>query len=99
MNGDREYQRYEGVLAWHPERKSLYEISFAYDGTITEVLIDLTDKDTMKLGWTPIRPDKPPQVRQVIHFIDRDHFRWVVTLRDGENWKQLIDATWQRKGD
>ena len=25
MNGDKEYQRYEGILAWHPEKKSLYE--------------------------------------------------------------------------
>jgi hypothetical protein len=25
-NGDKEYQRYEGVLGWHPKKKSLFEI-------------------------------------------------------------------------
>jgi hypothetical protein len=27
MNGDKEYQRYESIMAWHPEKKSLYEIN------------------------------------------------------------------------
>jgi hypothetical protein len=95
--GDREYQRYESVLAWHPSKKSLFEISFAFDGSLTEVLIDCKDKDTLHIGWTPYNPDKPGRVRQTITFLDNDSFRWVVTLRDGSEWKQLIDATWKRK--
>jgi hypothetical protein len=97
MDGKREYQRYEGVMAWHPEKKSLFEISFAYDGGITEILIESKDKDTLHLGWVPFHPDKPSRVRQVIKFLDHDSFRWVVELKDGEEWKQLIDATWKRK--
>jgi hypothetical protein len=96
-DGDREYQRYESVLAWHPEKKSLYEITFAFDGAINEILIDSQDKDTLHLGWTPYRSDKPAPVRQVIQFLDRDRFRWTVTLKDGEGWKQIIDATWKRR--
>jgi len=30
-DGDKEYQRYESVMAWHPEKKSLFQISFAFD--------------------------------------------------------------------
>jgi hypothetical protein len=96
-DGDREYQRYESVLAWHPEKKSLYEITFAYDGNINEVLIESKDKDTLQIGWTPIRADKPSPVRQVIQFLDQDRFRWTVTIEDGAGWKQIIDATWKRK--
>jgi hypothetical protein len=97
MNGDKEYQRYEEVMTWHLEKKSLYEISFAFDGGITEVMIEAKDKDTLHLGWVSANPDKPSPLRQVIQFTDKDHFRWTVTLKDGENWKQLIDATWRRK--
>src|SRR5579862_6490985 len=38
-DGDKEYQRYEGIMAWHPEKKSLFQISFAFDGAVTEVLM------------------------------------------------------------
>jgi hypothetical protein len=95
-DGDKEYQRYESVFAWHPEKKSLYEISFAVDGSISEVLIESTDANTLRVGWVPFRPDKPQPVRQVIQFLDNDHFRWVAELQQGGEWKPLIDATWKR---
>jgi len=85
------------VLAWHPEKKSLFEISFAYDGGVSEFLIESKDKDTLHIGWMSFVPDKPSNVRQVIKFLDRDHLQWVVSVKDGETWKQLIDATWTRK--
>jgi hypothetical protein len=97
MNGDKEYQRYEGVLAWHPEKMSLFEISFSFDGSISEYLIESTDKDTLRIGWQPFNPDKPPRVRQVLKFLDKDSFQWTVSLKDGDDWKPLIDATWKRK--
>jgi hypothetical protein len=97
MDGDKEYQRYEGVMAWHPEKKSLYQVSFAFDGSVTEVLMETKDKDTLNIGWTPFAEGKPSKVRQVIRFLDNDRFQWTVALQDGEQWKQLIDATWKRK--
>ena len=96
-DGDKEYQRYEGILAWHPERKSLFEISFGIDGSISEILIDRKNDDTLHFGWTAYQADKPSRVRQVIQFTDKDHFRWTVTIKDGDGWKQLIDATWKRR--
>jgi hypothetical protein len=97
MNGDREYQRYEGILAWHPEKKSLYEISFAFDGAVTEYLIEAKDKDTLLIGWAPVADVKPSRVRQTLRFLDKDRFQWVVEMKNGELWQQLIDATWKRK--
>ncbi|HEV3262632.1 MAG TPA: hypothetical protein VG013_37680 [Gemmataceae bacterium] len=94
----KEYQRYESVMAWHPEKKSLFEISFAFDGGVSEVPIESKDKDTLHIGWVPYDKGKPSRVRQVITFLDKDSFQWVVTIKDGEEWKQLIDATWKRKG-
>src|SRR5438445_3839192 len=49
---DKEYQRYEVVFAWHPKKKSLYEISFVFNGEIHEVLIDMKDADTLQIGYT-----------------------------------------------
>jgi hypothetical protein len=98
MDGDREYQRYEGIFAWHPEKKSLYHVSFAFDGGMTETLVDVMDKDTLHLGWTPFVKDRPQAVRQTIRFLDDDRFGWVVELKKGDKWVQLIDATWKRKG-
>jgi hypothetical protein len=97
QDGKKEYQRYEGVMAWHPEKKSLFQISFAFDGSLTETLIESKDKDTLHLGWTPFAEGKPSKVRQVIRFLDNDRFQWVVSLQEGDGWKQLIDATWKRK--
>ena len=97
-DGDKEYQRYEGVMAWHPEKKSLFEISFAFDGSLTEVLIEPKDKDTLHIGWVPFTAGKPSNLRQVIKFVSQNEFQWTVSMKEGENWKQLIDATWKRKG-
>jgi hypothetical protein len=97
MDGANEYQRYESILAWHPEKKSLFEISFAFDGGLTEVLIETKDKDTLQIGWTPYTEGKPSKVRQTIRFLDNDRFQWIVLLKDGEEWKQIMDATWKRK--
>ena len=72
MDGQREYQRYEGVLAWHPEKKSLFEISFAFDGSLSEVLIESKDRDTLLIGWQPFHPDRPSKVRQTLKFLDQD---------------------------
>ncbi len=96
-DGDKEYQRYEGVMAWHPEKKSLFQISFAFDGTITETIMESKDANTLHIGWVPFTPEKLSSVRQVIRFLDNDSFQWIVSVKDGEAWKQLIDATWKRK--
>src|SRR5437868_2798061 len=97
QDGDKEYQRYEGVMAWHPEKKCLYQVSFAFDGSINEVRIEIKDKDTLHVGWVPLAEGKPSPVRQVLRFLDNDRFQWTVSIRDGDGWKQLIDATWRRK--
>jgi hypothetical protein len=94
---DKEYQRYEGVMAWHPDKKSLYQVSFAFDGSISEVLMESKDKDTLHVGWTPFAEGKPSNVRQVLRFLDNDRLQWIVSIQDGEQWKQLIDATWKRR--
>jgi hypothetical protein len=97
-DGDREYQRYEAVFAWHPEKKSLFQISFAYDGSMTQTLIDAKDDNTLHVGWTPFAKDRPSPIRQTLHFLDNDRFQWVVEQKQGDKWVQLIDATWKRKG-
>ena len=96
--GDKEYQRYESIMTWHPKKKCLYEITFAYDCNISEVVIEPKDRDTLLIGYTPFHADQPQNVRQVLKFKDNDHFVWTVLLKQGEEWKQIIEATWERQG-
>ncbi len=96
-NGDKEYQRYEGIFAWHPEKKSLFHISFTFDGSISEVLVEAKDKDMLEIGLRPFAEGKESKVRQTIRFLDNDRYQWVVFLKNGDSWQQIIDATWKRK--
>jgi hypothetical protein len=104
MNGRTEYQRYESIMAWHPRKKCLYEISFTYNGDISEHVIDVVGAETLHIGFTPFETDtaasskpSPASVRQVLKFIDADHMTWTVTMKQGGEWKQLIQATWARQ--
>jgi hypothetical protein len=96
--GKSEYQRYEGILAWNPRKKSLYEVSFAHNGEMTEVLIDPVNKDTLHIGYQPFHEGEPQNVRQILHFAGDDAFVWTVSLKMGNDWTRLIEATWKRKG-
>jgi hypothetical protein len=95
-NGDSEYQRYEGVFAFHPQKKCLVHYNFAYNGDVTESVVDVVDATTFHVGWTPF-DGKPSNLRQVLRFTDEDSFVWTVFLKKGDGWDQLIEATWHRK--
>jgi hypothetical protein len=92
-----EYQRYEGVMAWHPNKKNLFIISFAYDGNMTENIVETKEDDTILIGFVPFHQGEPSKVRQTIKFKDKDHFTWKVELQGKGSWQELIDATWVRK--
>ncbi|HEV2946511.1 MAG TPA: hypothetical protein VGX70_03995 [Gemmataceae bacterium] len=92
-----EYQRYDAVMAWHPKRKQLFIISFAYDGGMTENVIEPKADDTILIGFVPFQEGEPSKVRQTIQFKDNDHFTWRVELQSDSGWQELINATWVRK--
>jgi hypothetical protein len=94
---DRENQRYESTMAWHPRKNCLYEISFAFDGNLTEHRIETKDEDTLLIDFSPFDPENPGKVRQTLRFVDRDHHTWKVELKTDAGWQTLIDATWVRK--
>src|SRR5579872_5019495 len=97
MHGEREYQRYESTMAWHPERKCLYEISFAFDGAVTEYRLEAKDKETILIDFTPLDEAHPGKFRQTLHFVDDDHHTWKVEFKADSGWQTMIDATWARK--
>src|SRR5262249_42673978 len=93
----KEYQRYEGVMAWHPKKKSLFEISFAFDGAISEYILESKDNDTLQIGFVPYTEGEESKVRQTIKFNDNDSFVWTVSIKADDGWKQLIESTWHRR--
>lgn len=96
-DADKEYQRYESTMAWHPRKNCLYEISFAFDGNLSEHRIETKEDDTLLIDFTPLDPESPGKVRQTLRFVDRDHHTWKVELKTDAGWQTLIDATWVRK--
>jgi hypothetical protein len=59
--------------------------------------METKEKDTFHIGYTPFHEGKPQNLRQTIRFTDKDHFVWTVQMRLGDDWMQLIEATWVRK--
>jgi len=94
---DSEYQRYEAIMAWNPKKECLFQISFAFNGEMTEALIESKDRDTLNIGWNPYREGDAGPVRQTIKFKDDDHFVWTVWIKNGKEWQQIMEGTWQRK--
>lgn len=94
---DKEYQRYDGTFAWDAAHKRLVHISFAYNGSFSETVVEVKDPDTFQLGYVPYVEGQPSQVRQTLHFTGKDEFVWIVQLRSGDGWKKLIEATWHRE--
>ena len=92
-----EYQRYDAVMSWHPKKKQLFIISFAYDGGMTENVIEPKGDDKILIGFTPFHEGEPSKVRQTIQFKDNDHFTWRVELQGDGGWQELINATCVRK--
>jgi hypothetical protein len=95
--GASEYQRYEGVFAWHPRKKALVQYSFAFDGNLSESVVDVVDADTFHVGWTPWSSDELGKVRQTLKFTSPDSFTWTVVIKKGDKWEQLIEAVWRRQ--
>jgi hypothetical protein len=92
-----EYQRYDAVFAFHPKKKCLYQVSFTYKGDINETVIETAGEDTLHIGWKPFDANEPSNVRQIIKFVGKDSYVWTVQVKDGDDWKKLIEGAWTRK--
>jgi hypothetical protein len=85
------------VFGWDPKRKRLFEISFAFNGELSEHVIEPAENDTLKIGWTPFNADESANVRQTLQFKDRDTFVWTVWIKNKGDWQRIMQGTWRRK--
>jgi hypothetical protein len=92
-----DYQRYEAIFGFDPAKKSLYEVSFSFDGRMSEYTIEPKDASTLQIGWSPFGNGETPRIRQTIQFQDDNTFTWTVWMKDKGDWKRLIEGTWRRK--
>lgn len=98
-DGDKEYQRYETVMAWHAAKKSLVILSFPYNGGVWENRVEPANDDGLHIGWAPYNEGDSPSLRQTISFKGKDAFLWKVEGKQDGAWKPLIEATWKRKAN
>jgi hypothetical protein len=92
-----EYQRYDAVFGFHPKKKCLFQISFTYAGDINETVIETAGEDALHIGWRPFDENEPSNVRQIIKFVGNDSYAWTVLVKDGNDWKKIMEGTWIRK--
>ncbi len=92
-----EYQRYQGMMTWHPRKNAFAVYSFAYDGAVTEALATTDDGKTLKIGFEPFEPGAPSPLRQTLRLVSADALEWTVEMNAGGEWKRLIQAEWKRK--
>ncbi len=97
--GTGEYQRYESIMAWHPEKKSLVSVDLAYNGQFSETVVELVDKHTLRQGYTDYIPGHASPARQEISFVDNDRHTWKVWVKDGSGeWSTIMDGMFVRRG-
>lgn len=99
INNDtgEEYQRYDAVMGWHPQKQSLFQTSYAYDGSIGSGLFDASTKDVIRIGYTPFEGTEEPKIRQDLTFKGEDVFTWHVMMKNAQGgWDTLIEADWKR---
>lgn len=62
-----EYQRYEGLITWSPERGALVQHSHAFDGSSEQLLITPgSTNGEFRIGFEPIEPSRPSRLRQML---------------------------------
>lgn len=94
--GETEYQRYESIIAWHPEKQALYELTVSVDGEITEWKIEDRGQKTLQLTHFETAPGKP-NVRQTMKFTDEQTMDWIVEIEQDGAWRELLHAPWRRR--
>lgn len=93
----KEYQRYDAVMGWHPEKRSLFQTSYAYDGSIGSGLFDASTKGVIRIGYTPFEGTEEPKIRQDLTFKGEEVFTWHVMMKNAQGgWDTLIEADWKR---
>jgi hypothetical protein len=94
-----EYCRYESFIAWDPEAGKPILLGFAYDGSIYEAhaIIEGETGQRIRYEYTERYGNKRTNIDQYNEFVDDDTLHWVVKVKQGEEWRQVMDVNWIRK--
>lgn len=93
--GAQKHQRYQSMFSYDAKHDCLVTYSFAVDGAVSAYRAETEDGKTFKFGFAPIAHEETT-VRQTITFTSADEYRWVVEIKNGETWSQIMDGVWKR---
>lgn len=95
--GAEKYQRYQSFFSFDAKHNCLVTTSYAVDGAISTYRVEPSeDGKVFKIGFSPVKDEALPKVRQTITFTSADEYHWVVELDQNGTWSPIMDGVWKR---
>ncbi|MGH9778617.1 MAG: SRPBCC family protein [Candidatus Acidiferrales bacterium] len=95
--GDRPEQLvYEGVFAWHPEKKAIAFREFSAFGGVIEGTIT-PEGNALSFSWADYSKNGVTEYRESLQFPDRDHYHSEAYKKTAEGWEKILDTAFARE--
>lgn len=95
--GGKDQLTYESFYAWHPQKKAI--VAHAYGGSGFEFEgTTMARADGLETVFVANGAEKVTNYRETFTYPDEDSYHWTLYRKDGDAWKQVIDATFRRVG-
>lgn len=87
---------YEGVFAWHPEKKKIGFREFAAHGGTNEGTIE-PEGNALHYSWTEYSQNGAAEYRETLRFPDNDHYVSEAFKKTGDGWKRFAESAFRRE--
>jgi len=87
---------YEGVFAWHPEKKAIVFREFSAFGGVNEGTIAPED-NALHFSWADYSKKGVTEYRETMRFPDRDHYTSEAYKKTAEGWEKILDTAFGRE--
>lgn len=87
---------YEGVFAWHPEKKAIAFREFSAFGGVNEGTITPGD-NALHFSWADYGKNGVTEYRETLRFPDSDHYTSEAYKKTAEGWEKVLDTAFERE--
>ncbi len=87
---------YEGMFAWHPEKKAIAFREFSAFGGVNEGTITPEGND-LSFYWADHTKNGTTEYRETLRFPDRDHYHSEAYKKTAEGWEKILDTAFARE--
>ncbi|MGH9789178.1 MAG: SRPBCC family protein [Candidatus Acidiferrales bacterium] len=87
---------YEGVFAWHPEKKALVFREFSAFGGVNEGTIT-PEGNALHYSWADYDKNGVTEYQETLRFPDRDHYTSEAHKKTIGGWEKILDTAFARE--